>query len=147
MMKANELLNDTLKILGYSNADGNIELTSRIRNSAVVTVNLVYADLWRICNTIETNDTIPSVAEATAPLDTNKGSLYREFEPIESLSDEIKLPPKALGDVFLYGLAMHIARSENDGDQQQFYATLYNSKRSGLTRFEKVTDVLPRTCG
>ncbi|MBQ8740802.1 MAG: hypothetical protein IJY79_04555 [Clostridia bacterium] len=117
-MKANELLNSALKMLGYTNADGNAELTGRIRNSAIVAVNLVYGDLWRMCNT-------------------------GEFEPIESLDYEIKLPQKAMGDVFLYGLAMHIARSENDGDQQQYFAALYNAKRAGLTTYDTVRNALP----
>lgn len=109
-MKAKELLNNALKLLGYTTADGNAELTGRIRNSAVVTVNLVYSDLWKI--------------ESKEP-----------FEAIKSLDDEISLPQKAMGDVFLYGLAMHIARSENDGDQQQYFAHLYNAKRAGLTQY------------
>lgn len=117
-MKAKELLNNALKMLGYTDRDGNSELTQRLRNRAVVTVNLVYGDLWRVYNT-------------------------DEFKPIESLSDEIKLPEKAIGDVFLYGLAMHIARSENDGDQQQYFAHLYNAKRAGLTQYETVKNAWP----
>lgn len=117
-MKAKDILDNTLKMMGYSDSDGNTELTARIRNQAVVAVNLVYSDLWRACNT-------------------------GEFEPIESLDNEINLPKKALGDVFMYGLAMHIARSENDGDQQQYYTMLYNSKRSGLTRYETVKNAIP----
>ncbi len=118
-MKASELLNNALKIIGYTDSDGNAELTQRIRKSAIVTVNLVYADLWKT---------------------ENKES----FEPIKSLDDEIKLSQRVTDECFLYGLAMHIARSENDGDQQQFYAALYNSKRAGLTRYEKVKNILPR---
>ena len=118
-MKAKELLNNTLKMLGYSDSDGNVELTSRIRNSAIVTVNLVYGDLWRAMGN-------------------------GEFEPIKTLEDKIMLPQKALGDVFMYGLAMHIARSENDGDQQQYYTMLYNAKRAGLTQYEKVKNVIPK---
>lgn len=118
-MKAKILLNDTLKMLGYTDADGNSELTQRLRNRATVTVNMVYGDLWRIFNS-------------------------GDFKPIKSLDDEINLPEKALGDVFLYGLAMHIARSENDGDQQQFFTMLYNAKRAGLTQYDKVINVIPR---
>ena len=118
MMKAKELLNSTLKMIGYSDSDGNVELTSRIRNSAIVTVNLVYSDLHRAVGS-------------------------GEFEPIKSLDDEIKLPQKALGDVFMYGIAMHIARSENDGDQQQYYTMLYNSRRAGLTSYTAVKNAWP----
>ncbi len=117
-MKANELLNNTLKMIGYSDSDGNVELTQRIRNGAIVTINLVYGDLWRIFN-------------------------EGVFEPIKSLDDEINLPQQALGDVFMYGLAMHIARSENDGDQQQYYTMLYNAKRAGMTQYTTVKNVLP----
>ena len=118
-MKASTLLNDALKMLGYIDSNGNAELTGRLRNRAIVTVNLVYSDLWQIYG-------------------------IGEFKPIESLGDEIDLPAKALGDVFLYGLAMHIARSENDGDQQQYFAALYNAKRAGLTQYDKVRNVIPR---
>lgn len=118
-MKAIELLNNTLKILGYADSNGNSKLTQRIRNRAVVTINLVYSDLWHICKN-------------------------EPFEPIKSVSEEIKLPPKVLSDVFCYGLAMHIAQSENDGDQQQFFAHHYNSKRTGLSRSEKIVNKIPR---
>lgn len=118
-MTANVIFNDALKILGYTDSDGNLELTTRLRNRAIVTVNLVYGDLWRICN---------------------EGS----FKPIKSLSDEIYLPDNATGDIFVYGLAMHIARSENDGDQQQLFAMLYNSRRASLTKYDKVINVIPR---
>lgn len=117
-MKAIELLNDALKMLGYSDSDGNVELTSRIRNGAIVIVNLVYGDLWQMFN-------------------------KEEFKPIKSLNEEILLPQKAIGEVFLYGLAMHIARSENDGDQQQYFATLYNLKRAGMTQYTSVKNMWP----
>lgn len=106
-------------MLGYTDSAGNIELSGRIRNNAIITVNLVYSDLWKTVN----NET---------------------FKPIKSLDEEILLPQKATDECFLYGLAMHIARSENDGDQQQFYAALYNAKRAGLTGYEKVKNVIPK---
>lgn len=118
-MTVNTVFNNALKMLNYTDSDGNPELTQRLRNRAIITFNLVYGDLWRICK-------------------------REEFIPIKSLSDEIDLPQKALGDVILYGLAMHIARSENDGDQQQFFAHLYNARRAGLTEYEKVKNVIPR---
>ncbi len=121
-MKAKELLNNTLKMLGYTNADGNAELIGRTRSNAIVTVNLVYSDLWKTAS-------------------------KEPFEPIKSLEDEIKLPQKATDECFLYGLAMHIARSENDGDQQQYFAHLYNAKRAGLTKYEKVKNIIPQVEG
>lgn len=118
-MKASEIFNNALKMLGYTDKDGNSELPQRLRNCAVVTVNLVYGDLWRVYN-------------------------KENFVPIKSLSDEIQLPEEAMDDVFLYGLAMHIARSENDGDQQQYFAHLYNAKRAGLTQYGLVKNTWPK---
>lgn len=118
MMKAKELLGNTLKLLGYSDNDGNVELTSRIRNKAIVAVNLVYGDLWR--------------AHGNG-----------DFEPIKSLEDVIKLSSDVMNDIFLYGLAMHIARSENDGDQQQYFTQLYNARRAGMTQYTSVKNVIP----
>lgn len=120
-MTGNQLLNTSLKILGYTDQNGNAQLTSRVRNSAVVNINLVYSDLWRITHT-------------------------ESFEPINSLGDTIDLPGNALHDVFPYGLCMHIARSENDGDQQQFYSVLYNQKRTSLSNFETVEDTFIGSC-
>lgn len=118
-MKATELLNNALKMLGYSDSDGNAELTQRIVNGAIVVLNLVYSDLWHTFNT-------------------------GDFTPIKNLDDNINIPPNVLYDTFLYGVAMHIARNENDGDQQQYFAALYNAKRAGLTRYDKVKNTLPR---
>ncbi len=117
-MTANTIFNEALKLLGYTDSDGNTELTGRVRNRATVVFNLVYGDLWKIFND-------------------------GEFTPIKSLSDEVNLPQKAMGDVLLYGLAMHIARSENDGDQQQFFTLLYNAKRASFTKYDKVKNTIP----
>ncbi len=118
-MTANEILNEALRTLGYTDCDGNTRLPQAIRNRAAVTVNLVYEDLHNICN-------------------------GTPFVPINSLDDKVTLPEKVLHSAFLYGLAMHIARSENDGDQQQFYAHLYNSKRAALSKTQKVKNTIPR---
>ncbi len=118
-MTANLMFNDALRLLGYTDSDGNAELTDRIRNRGIVTFNLVYGDLWRICKS-------------------------EPFKPIKSLGETVDLPERALGDVFLYGLAMHIARSENDGDQQQFFAHLYNARRASLSEYCRVKNVFAR---
>jgi len=116
-MTGSQLLNNSLKILGYTDQNGNEQLTAGIRNSAVMNINLIYSDLWRITN------------ESDTP-----------FVPINSLSDTVDLPDDVLYDVFPYGLCMHIARSENDGDQQQFYTSLYNQKRLSLSKFNTIED-------
>lgn len=118
-MKAIEVFENTLKLLGYSDANGNAQLTQRIRNRAVVAINAVYSDLFRI---------------------EGQG----EFKAIKSLDEELELPQNVLTDIFPFGLAMFIAQNENDGDQQQFYASLYNSKRTLLTKHGLIKDRLPK---
>lgn len=119
-MKAEELFDYTLKLLGYTDSNGNALLQQRIRNKAVVSVNTVYTDLHRI--------------------------IYgnADFKPIESLNDEINLPDGTLYDVFPYGLAAQIALSENDGDQQQYFITIYNRRRACLSRIDKINDSIPK---
>ena len=117
-MKANDLFKNALKILGYTNLNGNEQLTSRIMNKAVPIINVVYADLW--------------------------GKEHsKDFEPITKTDDEIKLSAKAC-DIMLYGVAAFIAQSENDGDQQQLWMSTYNNKRRALTTVTTKRDVLPR---
>jgi hypothetical protein len=43
-----------------------------------------------------------------------------------------------------YGVAMLLAQSENDGDSQVLFQSIYNQKRMSATTFGKVKDVLPR---
>ena len=118
-MKASEVLNIALKLLGYTENNGNVKLTQRIRNKAIVAINLVYADIWRMLG-------------------------KENFKPISSTSEKIDLPADIINDVLVYGLCMNLAQSESDGDNQQFYASLYNKKRAGLGRIESYQDVLPR---
>lgn len=106
------------KLLGYASANGNLQLSERIMTKALVIVNLVYSDLWRICKT-------------------------GEFKPLSSLSEKINLPERALSDVMPYGIAMMMSQLEDDGDQQQLFSMLYNQKRSGLSKIEKLEDVMP----
>ncbi len=119
-MTGQDILKTATELLGYTNANNNLQLTSRITGKSVAILNLIYSDLWRICN-------------------------EGEFIPINTVQDDIFLPERALNDVMPYGLAMMIAQSESDGDSQQLYSVLYNRKRAGLSRKENIQDVLPRS--
>ncbi len=113
------MLKKAAEMLGYTNANGNLQLSARITSKGLTLLNLVYSDLWRICN---------------------RG----EFQPLNRLQTEITLPEIAINDVMPYGMAMMIAQSESDGDQQQLYSSLYNQKRASLSKKETIQDVLPR---
>lgn len=116
-MTGHEALNQALILLGYTDQNGNEQLTRRIMNKAVATVNTVYEDLWQ-CVSDE------------------------EFKPINTLSEEIKLKDRAL-TALPYGVAAFLAQSENDGDQQQLWMQTFNKKRAGLTRLGRIVDTVP----
>lgn len=115
-MTAMKMVQQALGLLGYSENDGNSQLTQRVMNRSVSIVNLVYSDLNRICE--------------------------GEYKPITSLSDEIKLPENAQ-DVFACGLAGYIAQSEGDDNAQYFWSNEYQTRRTKLSRVTSVKDVLP----
>lgn len=114
-----EMVEKAAVLLGYTAANGNLQLSARIKIKSLAVVNQVYSDLWRVCNDAE-------------------------FVPLRSIHEEIKLPERALNDVMPYGVAAFIAQSEDDGEQQQIWIRLYNQKRLGLSRKEFIEDVLPR---
>ena len=120
-MTGQQMIEKSEILLGYTASNGNLQLSARITGKALMIVNQVYSDLWRIC--------------------------YDEaFIPLENIHSEIALPERVLNDVMPYGVAMFIAQSESDGEQQQMYSFLYNKKRAGLNRKEQIIDVMPRSC-
>ena len=118
-MTGQAMLKFATDLLGYSNANGNLQLSARITGKALVNLNLIYSDLWRICKD-------------------------EEFIPLSNIHGEINLPERVLNDVMPYGVAMMIAQNESDGDQQQLYSVLYNQKRAALSRKDSIEDRLPR---
>ena len=118
-MKGQQVLKFATDMLGYTNANGNLQLSARIMGKALVNLNLIYSDLWR-------------------------ASYDEEFKPLTNIHDEIKLPERVINDIMPYGVAMMLAQSESDGDQQQLYSVIYNRKRASLIKKESIQDVLPR---
>lgn len=120
-MTGMNLFDKAMEMLGYASADG-ISGKDDMLKKALTLINLVYADLW-------------FAFEA----DPKK----EPFKPLNRIGDEIALPERILHDVAPYGLAMFLAQSESDADNQQLYAALYNRKRKGYNRVETVIDRLP----
>ena len=121
-MTAREIAENALKRLGYTGANGNEQLTRRVMAKVLDVMNDVYFDLWEICKDGET------------------------FSPLQSLSDEVDLSHKATRTM-VYGVCMFLAQSENDGDQQQLWASMFNNNRAGLSQITERTDVLPTVYG
>lgn len=115
-MKAIEIYEKALKMLGYIFEDGSYDDSLNLK--ALGILNLVYADLFFINNS-------------------------DGFLPLTSLNDIPKLSERIIADVMPYGVAMHLALSVGDGLNNQIFATIYNSKRCSVLRVDTKTDVIP----
>lgn len=119
-MLASEIYNQACGLLGYNESNLNLpSAADEISGSAISCINQIYADLFYSLHTGE------------------------EFVPIKRLTDEIKLPSQIMYNVMPYGVAMLIAQSESDGDNQALFASLYNQKRRNRSRIGAMSDVLP----
>ena len=68
-----------------------------------------------------------------------------EIKPLCGMDVPVPLPKAVLSDCFIYGTAMWIAQSENDADNQRFFAKLYEYKRDFYRRnsaFAVIDDLL-----
>ncbi len=120
-MTGSEMINTALRLLGYSENNGNAHLTETVRSRALPIVNLVNAELARNCDVM--------------------------FIPLKSLDDTIILPKNALNEVMPSGIAMYIAQAEGDSSNQAFWGAEYNAKRVTLSHFGEIKDVLPNVWG
>ena len=67
-----------------------------------------------------------------------------EFKPLCSLNEEIKLSAYALYNCITYGVCSKLALSENDADNQLFYAQEFNERKRALPRGRiAVVDAVP----
>lgn len=115
-MKAIEIYEKALKLLGYIFEDGSYDDSLNLK--ALSIINAVYADLYFIKNSTG-------------------------FLPIKNLNDIPRLDERIINDVMPYGVAMHLALSVGDGLNNQIFTTIYNSKRSSIITIDTKTDVIP----
>lgn len=123
-MTARELFTKALQMLNYTDSAGNVAVSqnAELFKRTVPTVNLVLADIQHI-----------------------RGE---ELEPLTSADDILPVPEDTAVRVMPYGVAMHIAQSENDGDNQQIMAATYNRLRGSVARKHGVrVNVLPSVYG
>lgn len=125
-MTALKMFEKAMTMCGYTTADG-VNGREDMLKKALTVINLVYADLYNAFVAIPGKD--------------------EEFSELESIHDQIELPGRILSDIMPYGVAMYLAQSESDADNQNLFAALYNRKRVGLVRVEKVKDTLPGVWG
>ena len=81
--------------------------------------NKVYLDLYTICN----------------------GD--KEFAPIRSLNEKLKLPDKVLLSAMPLGIAEMIALGEGDGELQQYFARDYSAARVRINQIDRIENTMP----
>lgn len=119
------LFDKAMAMLGYASSEGLNGKEDMLKKSLTF-INLIYAELYY-------------------PLKCVLGD--NEFQPLTAIGQEIKLPKIILDDVAPYGLAMYLAQSESDADNQSLFASLYNQKRARSLYTGRVCDKLPHVWG
>lgn len=121
-MTGMSLFDQAMEMLGYTSADG-ISGKEDMLKKALTLINRVYSELY--------------YAFVYVPGGED------EFKPLALITDEIKLPHNVLIDIAPYGLAMYLAQSESDADNQSLYANIYNQKKIRGKRVTVIKDRLP----
>lgn len=108
-------------LLNYTDQNGKLDHTlyADVSARSLALINQIYAELWY----------------ALCPCG---------FAELPSLSDEIALPERVLNDCMAFGVAMLMAQTIGDADNQSRMTDLYNQKRAVLSHPCRRKDVLPR---
>lgn len=124
-MNGRSLFDKAMTMLGYASAEG-ISGEEDMLPKALTLINNVYAELhYAFVQKKGDNDS---------------------FVPLGNINDTLNLPPLVLNDIAPYGMAMYLAQSEGDADNQSLYASIYNQKKV-RGKVTKITDKLPHVWG
>ncbi len=104
-MTGNEMYKQALSLLNYTDADGNWMGDADLQKRSLALINQIYADLWYVQST-------------------------RPFLPLISMAQQLLLEAHVLNNIMPYGVAMLIAQTDGDADNQALYAALYNQRRA-----------------
>ncbi len=112
-MTGEELYNEALKLLGYTEENGNVQLTARVMSRTLTLLNLVINDLRRVSG--------------------------KPYKKIKSLAEDIDLPDNIL-EIAACGLAGYVAGAEGDDTNQYFWSSEYTARRTTLTSRDRIID-------
>ena len=121
MKTGEQIKNRALELLNYTDQHGRLNSTMYADVTARVLplINQIYSDVWY--------------------------GLYDEgFAELGAITDELPLPERVVNDVMPYGVAMLMAQTLGDADNQSLMAAYYNRKRASLTHMRGRKDVMPR---
>lgn len=120
MKTGEQVKQQALALLNYTDRNGRVDnaMYADVAARSLALVNQVYAELWY----------------ALTPCG---------FEELPSLSEELRLPERVVNDCMAFGVAMLMAQSIGDADNQSMMAELYNQKRAALTHLCGRRDVMP----
>ena len=121
MKTGEQLKNRALQLLNYTDRNGRLDsqMYADVTARMLSLVNQIYSDVWY--------------------------GLYDDgFEELGALTDTLHLPERVMNEVMPYGVAMLIAQTIGDADNQSLMAAYYNRKRASLTHMRGRKDVMPR---
>lgn len=125
-MNGMSLFDKAMEMLGYASAEG-ISGRDDILRKALTLINNVYAELYY------------AFVQRQGDEDS--------FVPLVNINDTLNLPTVVLNDIAPYGVAMYLAQSEGDADNQALYASIYNQKKVRGKRVKKIKDRMPHVWG
>ena len=120
MNTGEQVKNRALQLLNYTDGQGRLDaqMYTDVTARALPLVNQIYSDVWY--------------------------GLYDEgFEELGAITDTLRLPERVVNEVMPYGVAMLMAQTLGDADNQSLMATYYNRKRASLTHPRERKDVMP----
>lgn len=120
MKTGEQVKNRALQLLNYTDKNGRLDgsMYADVTARVLPLVNQIYSDVWY--------------------------GLYDDgFEELGAITDEFHLPERVINDVMPWGVAMLLAQTIGDADNQSLMAGLYNCKRALLTHLRTRKDVLP----
>lgn len=125
-MTGMNLFDEAMRLLGYVTEDG-VSGRDDMLKKALPLVNRVYSELYY------------SFVSVPGKEDN--------FKPLGLIGQELELPENVLNDIAPYGMAMYLAQSESDADNQALFASIYNQKKIRGKRIVPITDRLPHIWG
>ena len=123
-MTGNDILKQAYVLLNYTDANGDINAgnNANLSKRALPIINQIYADVWQ------------------------PRSVGEKFEALTNTNQPLNLDDYTAINIMPYGVAMLLAQSDGDADNQAIYSNIYNQRRcASVTQSDRIIDRLPIT--